>query len=205
MPTVTVAVEGDIDAAVVRRILEEVGLPIGPFHGRRGKGHLDKSLRGYNNAARFANWLVLRDLDHDADCAPELITELLPEPSAHMCFRVAVRQIEAWLLADRTKVADLFQLPLEVVPGDPETLEDAKAVVVHLAKRSRNRRLRDDIVPAANTSAKVGPGYSGRMIDFAVNLWRPRIAAGVSPSLASCLRAVERYKVESQKDGAEVI
>lgn len=190
----TVAVEGDIDAAVARRVITEAGLSIGPIYGRRGKGHLDNSLRGYNSAAHHACWLVLRDLDRDAVCAPELVRLLLPEPSAYMCLRIAVRQIEAWLLADRVKVADLFQLPLDVVPRDPDTLEDAKVAIVQLARRSRSRRLREEIVPEAHTSAKVGVGYSGRMIDFATSLWRPRLAALSSPSLASCLRSVERWK-----------
>jgi hypothetical protein len=194
IPTITVAVEGDIDAAVARRVITEAGLLIGPIHGRRGKGHLDKSLRGYNNAARFTCWLVLRDLDNDSECAPELVTALLPEPSIQMRFRVAVRQIEAWLLADRARIADLFQLPLGVVPADPEALVDAKAAVIQLARRCRNRRLRHDLVPDPDTTAKVGAGYSGRMIDFAANLWRPRVAARSSPSLASCIKAVESWK-----------
>lgn len=198
IPSVTVAVEGDIDAAVARRILAELGLPLGPIHGRQGKGHLDKGLRGYNNAARYAHWLVIRDLDHDAECAPGLVTQLMPAPSTYMCLRVAVRQIEAWLLADRSGIADLFQVPVEIVPADPETLPDAKAAVVQLAQRSRSRRFREDIVPAPNTSAKVGPGYTARMIEFATNIWRPRAAADSCASLASCLRAVERWK-ESPK------
>ncbi|HEY7213346.1 MAG TPA: hypothetical protein VIC28_01890, partial [Thermoanaerobaculia bacterium] len=189
-----VAVEGDLDAAVVRRLITQAGLSMGPVYGRRGKDLLDKGLRGYNNAARHACWLVLRDLDHDAGCAPELVRSLMPEPSAYMRFRVAVRQVEAWLLADRARVADLFQVSLDVIPPNPETLDDAKWVMVQLARRSRNRRLREEIVPEANTSAKVGPGYTARMIEFATNLWRPQIAKLSTPSLASCLRSLERWK-----------
>ena len=191
---VTVAVEGDIDAAVARRILKELGFPLGPIHGRQGKGRLDKALKGYNNAARYAHWLVIRDLDDDAECPPELVTRLMPDPSTYLSLRVAVRQIEAWLLADRSVIADLFQVPLEIVPIDPEALTDAKAEVVRLAQRSRNRRLREEILPAANTSAKVGPGYTARMIEYATHVWRPRVAADSSASLAGCLRALERWK-----------
>jgi hypothetical protein len=198
IPSVTVAVEGDIDAAVARRILTELGFPLGPIHGRQGKGQLDKGLRGYNNAARYAHWLVIRDLDQDAECAPGLVKRLMPASSAYMCLRVAVRQIEAWLLADRSGIAAWLQVPLEIVPEDPETLRDAKAAVVQLAQRSRNRRLREDVVPAPNTSAKVGPGYTARIIEFATNVWRPRVAAEVCESLAGCLKAVERWK-ESPK------
>jgi hypothetical protein len=197
-PSVTLAVEGDIDAAVARRILVELGFLPGPIHGRQGKGQLNKALKGYNNAARHAPWLVIRDLDHDAGCAPELLAGLLPEPAEHMCFRIAVRQIEAWLLADRAGIADLLHLPLAVVPENPEDLMDPKATVIQLAQRSRNRRLRGEIVPAVNTSAKVGPGYTARMIEFATGAWSPRTAAGCCPSLASCLNAVEHWKASPQ-------
>ncbi|MFY9821307.1 MAG: hypothetical protein WAM82_07990 [Thermoanaerobaculia bacterium] len=198
IPIVTIAVEGDVDAVAIRRVLEEAGLEAGSIYGRRGKGQLDKSLSGYNNAARHAPWLVLRDLDHDAKCAPELLRRLLPEPSLQMCFRVAVRQIEAWLLADRVRIAELLQLPVDTIPAEPDALEDAKAALLHLARRSRNRRLRKELLPEEGIRAKVGTGYSGRMIEFAAGLWRPRIGALSSPSLAGCLRAVERWKQDRE-------
>src|SRR5258707_10499772 len=94
---VTVAVEGDVDAAVARRLIAEVGLSMGPVYGLKGKSHLDKRISGYNNAARWSCWLVLRDLNHDASCAPELLRSRLPNPSPQMHFRIAVREIETWL------------------------------------------------------------------------------------------------------------
>lgn len=75
---VTMATEGTVDTAIARRILGDLGLESGAVHGEKGKNWLDRNLRGYNNAARFAPWLVLRDLDRDAECAPELLASLLP-------------------------------------------------------------------------------------------------------------------------------
>lgn len=69
---VTLAVEGTTDAAVARRLLHEADLQAGPEYVKNGKSALDQSLAGYNNAARFSCWLVLRDLDQDAACAPAL-------------------------------------------------------------------------------------------------------------------------------------
>jgi hypothetical protein len=195
-PHVTVAVEGDLDAAVARRLLGDAGLSPGAVYGRSGKSRLDRSLDGYNRAARRARWFVLRDLDHDASCAPELMERLLPEPSAQMCFRIVVRKIEAWLLADRRKMAAWLQLPMDVIPGDPEMLADAKATLVQLARRSRSRLLREELVPAAGTHSKVGPGYTGRLIEFATIQWQPQVAALGSPSLARCLRAIACWGAE---------
>ena len=63
---VTVAVEGPSDLSILRRVLEYAGCTVHVVHGRGGKNQINANLTGYNNAARFAPWVVLRDLDHDA-------------------------------------------------------------------------------------------------------------------------------------------
>src|SRR3990172_4721659 len=88
------AVEGLLDDAVARRLMEIAGGRPGPIHIKYGKGQLLQKLSGYNSAAEFTPWLVLVDLDHDDDCAPAFCTRWLPAPANHMCFRVAVREVE---------------------------------------------------------------------------------------------------------------
>ncbi|GAB4255951.1 MAG: ATP-binding protein [Thermoleophilia bacterium] len=79
------AVEGVVDEAVLRRIVEQLGAQLGVVYGKRGKAGLDASLSGYNRAARLSPWVVLRDLDRD-ECAPAVRSRLLPDPAPHMCF-----------------------------------------------------------------------------------------------------------------------
>ena len=69
---VSAATEGNVDEAVVRRMILEVGAQPGPVYGKNGKRHLRERITGYNNAARFSPWIVLIDLDHDAECSPPL-------------------------------------------------------------------------------------------------------------------------------------
>ena len=65
------AVEGDLDEAVLRRLVkEQENAVLKTPYGKSGKSHLRKRLASYNQAARFSPWIVLMDLDHDADCAP---------------------------------------------------------------------------------------------------------------------------------------
>jgi hypothetical protein len=96
---VQAAVEGITDEAVVKRLAAHVGAHVGAVYGKNGKPALRQKMNGYNQAARHAPWIVVADLDRDHDCAPRLVAEWLGEPSALMCFRVAVRAVEAWLLA----------------------------------------------------------------------------------------------------------
>lgn len=193
MLPITIACEGPTDAAVLRRLLAWVGLEAVPqAYIQQGKGRLDKKLRAYNEAARYAPWLVVRDLDSDTRCAPEVARSLLPAPAAGMCFRLAIRQIEAWLMADRAGMARFLEISADLMPVSPDDLEDAKVELIGLASRSRRRSLREDLVPGTGFSRTVGPGYTARLIEFTSNIWDPRNAAAQSPSLASCIAALKK-------------
>ena len=88
-----------VDQAVVQKLVHYAGGRVGQIYGRNGKPALRAKIRGYNNAARRAPWVVLVDLDSDADCAPPLLHEWLTEPAPNICVRIAVRGVEAWLMA----------------------------------------------------------------------------------------------------------
>ena len=190
---VTIAVEGPTDTPVARRLLTHLGLETGPIHETSGKVGLDKRLLGFNRAAANAPWLVLRDLDHDAPCPSELVKLLLPSPAIQMCFRIAVNEMEAWLLADREQLAKYLSITLKSVPLDPEQVENPKQTLVNLARRSKRRSMREDIVPVEGTTAKVGPGYLARITEFATYHWRPEIAAETCRSLKRCLSSLGRW------------
>jgi hypothetical protein len=181
---ITLAVEGITDAAVAKRLLQEAGLEVGPEYIKRGKHALDARLRGYNSAARFSCWLVLRDLNHDAHCAPELRRELLPTPEPRMYLHIPIRSVETWLLADAESLSQFLSVALSKIPKDPEDESDPKRALVDLGRRSRKKVVREALVPAAGTTAKVGPGYSALLIEFATLTWRPEVAARRSRSLA---------------------
>lgn len=186
-------VEGDGDVPIARRLLEAVGLEIGEVYGLNGKDRVDQRIPAYNAAARFAKWLVLRDLNGDATCAPELLRNLLPHPSPGMCFRLAIRAAEAWLMADRARMAAFLGVPVARVPANPDQLRDPKSTLVNLARRSRRRAIRTDMVPPRGLSSRVGPGYTARVIEYASGHWRPLVAADVSPSLARAFAAMQTW------------
>ena len=180
------AVEGLLDEAVLRRLVEQEGAILKPLYGKTGKSNLRKQINGYNQAARFFPWIVLVDLDRDNDCAPDLKAEWLPEPAHHMCFRVAVRAVEAWLLADREPLARFLSVSTSRLPFHPETLDDPKHDMIELARRSRRREIREGMVPRPGSGRKVGSAYTSQMIEFVQTRWRPAVAARRSNSLRRC-------------------
>ncbi len=191
---VTIVVEGTTDAAVAKRLLTEAGFRLGPEYVKQGKDALSRSLAGYNNAARFSCWLVLRDLDHDAACAPDLRRQLLPTPSRLMRLQIAVRAIEAWILADAEAFSSYFSVAQSKIPTDPEALAYPKATVVSLARHSRRNSIREALLPIEGTTARIGPGYVPTLTGFVRDKWRPEVAAERSQSLAHLRRFLDRAR-----------
>ncbi len=194
---ITGAVEGDVDEAVVRCLIEHIQARTRAVYGRNGKGHLHRRLSGYNQAARFSPWIVLVDLDHDSECAPPFRDSWLPDPSQYMCFRVAVRAVKAWLMADRERLARFLSVDLARIPQNVESVSHPKLTMVEIAQHSRRREIREDMVPRAGSGRVVGPAYTARLIEFVMVAkfgWRPEVAAECSESLKRCLRCLRRLK-----------
>jgi hypothetical protein len=192
MEPITVVVEGDTDLPVARAILKHVGLEPGMEIDCGGKVKLDQRLPSYNAAAVYAPWLVLRDLDQDAPCAAVLVQRLAARPAPQLYLRIAVHAVEAWLLADATRVARFLHVRPAQVPEAPDELPDPKQALVNLARRSTKPAIREDMVPGKRTSRPIGPAYEARIIEFASTLWRPAPASKRSPSLQRCIRALRR-------------
>jgi len=137
--------------------------------------------------------MVLVDLDRDAECAPPLCEEWVPDPAPYLCFRVAVREVEAWLMADAVSLSSFLSVARSRIPVDPEQLFDPKTEMVNLARRSRRREIREDMVPRDQSGRSVGPAYVSRLIEYVQTFWRPNVAIERAQSLrraVACLRQV---------------
>lgn len=193
MPTiVSVAVEGDTDEAVVQRLIRHIGAEPGPVYGRNGKPDLRARVEGYNHAARRGPWLILVDLDQDAPCAPLLCRDWVVHPAPHLCFRVAVRAMEAWLMADADALASYLSVPRTRVPTDPEAEITPKRTLVNLARRSRRPAVVKDMVPREGSGRSEGPAYASRIVEFASHHWRPDVAAERADSLRRAIACLRR-------------
>lgn len=176
-----VAYEGDTDRPVADELAADAGIEVAARLDKGGKSQLDAELPAYNAAAAGSPWLVLRDLDHDAACAPQLIDDLGLVPAEWMCFRVAVREVESWLLADHEGFARYFKVDASRLPVDPDAEPDPKRTLMNVVRGSRRRAIRDAMLPRPGTS--VGPLYAATLIEFATTAWSLERAARRSGSL----------------------
>jgi hypothetical protein len=136
---------------------------------------------------------VLVDLDDDFDCAPLLCNDWLPTGAAiKLCFRVAIRAVESWLMADAATLAQFLGVASSKIPRNPEQAKDPKTDMVNLARGSRRREIREDIVPRPQSWRRVGPAYGSRLTEYVVSHWRPKVAAKRANSLQRAMNCLER-------------
>ena len=189
---VSAAVEGIVDEAVARKLITEAGGRPGTIYGKNGKAFLRRHIDGYNNAARHLPWMVLVDLDRDAECAPPFSEEWVHDPAPYLCFRVAVREVEAWLIADAESLAAFLSVARSRIPADPERLQEPKTEMVNFARHSRRREIWEDMVPREGSGRSVGPAYASRLIEYVETRWRPEVATKRADSLRRAIMCLKR-------------
>ena len=190
---VSLLVEGRLDAAVARRIIRSTGGQTGQTYGLKGVSYIQSKIDGFNQMAQGVPILALVDLmDTRFDCPVEALDNWLPHRNEQMLLRFVDREIESWLLADRTGIARYLGVRRSKVPYNPETLDDPKKALVDVARLSRSGSLKRDIVPDDPTQNDQGPAYTSRLRTFVREHWDLDAAMGSAPSLQRCVKAVGR-------------
>ena len=137
--------------------------------------------------------LIITDLDNSL-CSPQLINDWFQPrglTNSHCLFRVAVKEADAWLLADRENLANFLSVSSAKIPRDCENVHDPKQTLLNIARGSRRRERREGIAPTANSLAKVGPEYNDQLADFVRNYWEIDQAIEHSDSLNRALSALK--------------
>ena len=142
MKSMVIATEDALTEAVAERLILETGsmLRVDVKIPGKGAGNLKKKLPELTRVAYSLPVLLITDLDRVA-CAPLLISTWkgggkLPQD---MLFRVAVREVESWLMADAEALANLLKIRSKKIPIKPDTLGDPKQTLLELAKKSTTR------------------------------------------------------------------
>jgi hypothetical protein len=158
--------------------------------GGRGNGLLKAKLRSYCDVARHVPFLLITDLDA-ITCAPKLKSTWLGTiiPPKDFLFRVAVREIECWLLADHDAMKLLLGKRVSI-PRDPEGIRDPKECLLRLA-RNAPRDVKRDLLVERGAIASRGLGYNQRLCNHVTSSWNPSRAAERSDSLS---RVIQRLK-----------
>ncbi|MCL2834970.1 MAG: hypothetical protein FWD78_17505 [Treponema sp.] len=189
--------EDEPSLAVMQKMLDKFTgcFSISQRTNAHGFARIRSRIKAYNNAAAFAPYFIITDLDKN-ECAPTLIRDWLGEPpNKNMLFRVAEREIESWLMADRKNFAKFIGVSYEKIPFRPDEIKDPKGTLISLVKKSRNKALQTDMVPK-NNSASIGPYYNAQLRNFILSSWDIQTAMGNSPSLLKAYLALQKFAAE---------
>ncbi|MFH1941675.1 MAG: hypothetical protein ABIL68_06185 [bacterium] len=193
--SINLAVEDQLSETVLRKILEQSSRKyfVGACFGKIGKSYLEKRINDFNNAAKGTSFIVLTDLDR-IECAPILVKKWLREEKhSNLIFRVAVKEVESWVIADRISFAKFLGITSRLIPSNPDELDDPKQVLINLANRSRKRYLREALVPQMGSTAKIGPDYNSKLGEFVQSYWNLHNAINYSPSLRRIYETVDSF------------
>lgn len=189
---INLVVEDILSEVVLKKIITDDFI-IGPSYGKKGKDYIKNKLSGFNNAAKHSIWLVLVDLDNET-CPPDLIKQWMSNitKDVNLIFRVAVKEVETWLLADRTNFSKYLGISKDRIRPDVESIQNPKEFIIELAKKSKKRNIKEDIIPDKNTSVKIGKNYNNCLTDFVVNKWDMSEARKISKSLDKTIKAITK-------------
>lgn len=185
-------VEDAAGEAVLRRILRELAptWTVQFVDDCRGVDRMRARFARYRTASYVVPHLLLADLDrHECPLALLQAWRAMSE-SPRLLLRVAVREVEAWLMSDRAGVAEWLQIPANRVPAAPESEPDAKAALLRLGRRSRSRRLASELCPAPGSDASQGPLYNDHVTRFVRDQWSLDAARSTAPSLDRACRRI---------------
>lgn len=123
---------------------------------------------------------LIAEMVHNSLVREWMVRDILPKA---FLLRVAVRTIEAWLLADHEAIRGLLKRPQQVLHSNPEVHSEPKQELIQMARRGP-RPLPEALVPRAGDVASHGLGYNNALVEFVYRTWSPHRAAQRSSSLA---------------------
>jgi hypothetical protein len=186
---VNIATEDELSEAVAVRLINRAfgNGRIGNRLGLKGNGYLIKKLPSLRQMANREPVLVLTDLD-DTECAPNLLKKWLGGQALpdNLLLRVAVRETEAWLLADRVGMANLLGISPNKIPLNPESLPDPKRFLLQLAHKAK-REVRSELIATKGAVASQGLGYNRLLSSFVKSDWQLDDATNNSESLSKAV------------------
>ena len=194
--------EDILSKIVIEKILNQIfydkNILINAFGRQEGKGYIKKKINDINNSNAKLLFFVLVDLDNEI-CPSELISKWFKRPCReNLIFRIAVREIESWLLADAEGLSkflnmDIINIVKEV--QNPDELIDPKSKLLYLTNKCRKKELKEDIIRIDSDCFRQGPGYNSRLSEFVVNFWNIERAITKSESLNRAISALKRIEI----------
>lgn len=162
----------------------------------QGNGRLKEKALKLRDAAQYGiDSLLVTDLDAWAtpnDLGRDWFGVLcLSELPDGFIFRIAVHEIESWILADKDGLARYLSISPDNLPDNSDAIADPKQFLLNLvAAKCRRKRFRE-MLPLKGQ--KIGIGYNPVLSDFVDNCWDIDRAILRSASLKRAMEKITSF------------
>jgi len=188
---------------ILRRLLSYTNKPFDISREEPVRGSQVINLLPSYNRLRLP---VVALIDLDRDCPPVLIRRIFQNNriNENLFFRIAVEEVESWLMSDKSGFAHFLGIPEDRMPGtrylDRRNHENIELDFPYkpslymsrvLIPLSRNLRLREQLTPVAG--ARKGPGYNTTIVPYIRGIWNINTAMMNSFSLRKAVQRLVEY------------
>lgn len=180
---------------VLFKILDYLGVDMNyvkPF-SKRGKDYIDHNISRYAKM-KPGRIIVLRDLDNDYVCAPELKKQKLGsnQGGSNFIFRIIVKEVEAWLIADKESALNFFKLNKSVLDSVvPEDMVHPKKELLEMIRKGNLKSKEKERFYIAKPDGTLQQAYSyNAAIGEYVEMWSIDRARENAPSLDRAIKAI---------------
>jgi len=77
-------------------------------------------------------------------------------------FRIAVKEIESWILADRINFSNYLGIPVQRIPLITDEINNPKQFILNLSDKSKKSSLRNGMIFRHKDTLKPGPDYNAK-------------------------------------------
>lgn len=196
MKSINIITEDRLGEELARKIIHEVGgfnILLSDHLG--GERNVIRNLEKYNKASKNNSpFFILIDLDHEVCPITKIQKTITFEKDPRFIYRIAVREAESWLMADRENFANLFNKTSSIIPYNADEIKHPKEFLLNIIEKHASRHLKNDMLPSKKSTAKIGPEYNSILCNFIFYTWNIRNAMDHSESLKKTVLALEKLK-----------
>jgi len=106
-------------------------------------------------------------------------------------FRIAIREIESWIMADRVGFSTYMSFSMSNLPVQVDDIADPKGYLLNLIQRKCNKKWQKDMLPLK--SQHIGLEYNPRLVRFIEESWNVENAMKSSESLFRSINRIVDY------------
>lgn len=195
MRNIVLATEDELSEYLGEKLIKDANTDLNVTLRLRkgGFGYLKSKLPNLCGLSKTQPVILFTDLD-SCECPKILIDSWFKgmERPQQLLFRVVIREIESWVLADHKAFSEYFGISQAKLPPDPDSLHDPKAALLKLVGSSR-REIKEAMVAKKGALAIQGVGYNAILGDFIRTTWCSRRAQERSKSLKKAFVRINKF------------